>query len=254
MKIDTATAQGARPYQEDRFIAERVQVGKQSYYIFAIMDGHSGGGTAEYCREHLVSIFEKVMGSAPAFDGKVLTDVVKELAERTNQMFAGSVLSLVITENPFHTAFIAVLGDSIVAIKNKSGDMFIAPEHNVRSNLAERNAAISRGGVYVNGYIWSRGGKGLQMSRSLGDSLIGEIVSREPEIFEVELGEESIILVASDGLLDPAHLQEPAVIIQEVMRLIELGETAKQLVHTATEVEQTNDNVTVMIARCEPAA
>ena len=176
MRITHATAQGPRPYQEDRYCFFSI---RKPQTIIAVMDGHGGREVAEFCSCNLKKIFQDTRGKI----ADRLNEVIRKLAEATPRHYeVGSTISIVSATN--HWAHIAFLGDSPVIIRTAGGKIDISPEHNVRSNDAERLAAEKRGGVYDNGYICkSLGGYGLQLSRALGDCEMGSIISREPEIY-----------------------------------------------------------------------
>jgi len=143
------------------------------------------------------------------------------------------------------------LGDSPVIIRTDKGEYWHAPEHNVRSNPAEVIRIKAMGGTVYGGYAYPpRDGSftagGLQLSRTLGDSGHSAILSREPEIFEIPLGERSFVLVGTDGLFDPSHnSSEPA---SSIVALINKGASADDLVKYAIGVP-THDNVTAILVK-----
>ncbi len=133
----------------------------------------------------------------------------------------------------------------------KNGQYWHSPEHNVRSNPAEVKRINTVGGYVHNGYAFSGKGSfssgGLQLSRALGDRDFADILSREPEIFEVPLGVGSFVLVGTDGLFDPGHESSRA--SSDIIALVEKGATAGNLVHQATVAKPTGDNVTALLLR-----
>ena len=236
-QIDTShfSAIGKRYYQEDRYVLSTGNFG----WLLAIMDGHNGDKTAGYCHEHLLEIF---------FATYSLIDTIKTLNEQTKNFESGSTISVVHIPNDASVANVAVLGDSPIIIKIKDGSIFVSPEHNVRTNLLEREAAIKRGGIYEEGYIFDdRLHYGLQMSRALGDSFLDSILNREPEVYEVELGPESFVAVFSDGVIDPGH-KDSKTQIDRLIKLIENGANAQKLVDDALK-RKTKDNATAVIWR-----
>jgi serine/threonine protein phosphatase PrpC len=60
------------------------------------------------------------------------------------------------------------------------------------------------------------------MARALGDRLMGEVLSREPTVYTIEIGAQSVIVLASDGLLDPDHA-EVARLAEEMLGLRSRG-------------------------------
>ncbi len=245
---------GLRSYQEGRSVYIISPFG----YLLAIFDGHGGKEVAEIAAKNLLIIFNQE--SAPLREkGQVdydtlLQNVTAKLNLLTKDEYSGSTMSLVFipTDSEDHTAYIAVLGDSPVVISDYDGKTFLGPDHNVRSNLTERTAATKRGGVFSGGYICDpRTGEGLQMSRALGDSSLGEMIDHKPELKKVRLGRESIVLVASDGLFDPNHTSDPMTEATRFIEMIRNGSEAKDLVDDALS-RKTGDNVTAIVFRFNP--
>ena len=232
--ITHATARGPRPYQEDRLVT--LTNGERS--LLVVLDGHGGAEVAEHCVKRL-----KTLDMFPETESGML-GMVQILAAETSDMEAGSTLSMV-SVTP-EGAIVAVLGDSPVIIMAEDGTMRVSPEHNVRTNHAEREAAVSRGGRYSGGYIW-RGDSGLQMSRALGDAHLSGILSRVPEVYTVP--NPSWVLVLSDGVLDPAHAVASELIgdLQQLMETI--TEPKAQDVLDWAEARGLADNATVVLWR-----
>jgi serine/threonine protein phosphatase PrpC len=140
------------------------------------------------------------------------------------------------------------MGDSPILIKDKDGKINISPDHNIRTNDAERRAAEDRGGFCDGGYLFaSFDGMGLQMARALGDSHLNKVLSRLPDVYAVEINENSFVLVGTDGLFDPGHWNFK-VEADAVVKLIDEGADAAALVTRAVNIP-TGDNVTAILAR-----
>jgi serine/threonine protein phosphatase PrpC len=240
MPITVASAQGLRDYQEDRSFTYESELGT----VIAVFDGHGGERTAEWLGVNLPSILiEELAVNEPKL---ALEKTFKRADEATRQNHAGSTATVAFIPNDKLTAYIAVLGDSPVIAKFASGLRHVSPEHNVRTNLVEREAAEERGGIYAGGYI-CRGfsGPGLQMGRAFGDSNLGKIISKEPEVYDIPLGD--WLLVCSDGVTDPGH-GNMADAVAKIEALIEAGGDAKTLVDRATRIP-TGDNATAILWR-----
>lgn len=252
MPITVASAQGLRDYQEDRSFIYESDLG----IVIAVFDGHGGERTAEWLGVNLPSILiEELAVNEPKL---ALEKTFKRADEATHNDHAGSTATVVFIPNDVSSgrltsdqrtqtvAYIAVLGDSPVIAKFTSGLRHVSPEHNVRTNLVEREAAEERGGIYAGGYI-CRGfsGPGLQMGRAFGDSNLGKIISKEPEIYDIPLGD--WLLVCSDGVTDPGH-GNMADAVAKIEALIEAGADAKTLVDRATKIP-TGDNATAILWR-----
>jgi serine/threonine protein phosphatase PrpC len=240
-------AKGNRPYQEDRSFVNITNDG----LLLAVFDGHGGESTAEYCRLNLLKAFNAVADDPiyPTIPNKI-RGIFDFLNIETEKMTEGTTASIVFIPSTLDRAFVGVLGDSPVIIKNKDNEYWHSPEHNVRSNPKEVARVKAAGGVVFNGYAFAPGGgfssAGLQLSRTFGDAEFASILSRDPEIFEIELAKDSFVLVGSDGLFDPSHGSDDAA--SSIVQLVERGSDAKVLVQYALGIP-TQDNVTAILVR-----
>jgi|ERR1700674_1980570 len=235
MKITKATAQGRRSYQEDAYF---ILTTSEGTYL-AVLDGHGGNACAEYC----AAMLPIILHSKP-----ILRDALAELNEKARHMHSGSTVSIVFIPTSEDVVYTAVLGDSPIIIKRKDGSIWVSPEHNVRTNLAEADAAIERGGFVKSGYLFAKyTGQGLQMSRALGDAALDRVLSREPDVSAQPIGPGSYVLVATDGAVDPSHANEAAG-IAKIVNLLDAGGEAQNVVDRALAIH-TNDNVTALLVR-----
>jgi serine/threonine protein phosphatase PrpC len=216
----------------------------------AVFDGHGGADVSDFCIQNLVAAYEAVKEDPTLPNGQMkLGGIFEFLSTRTDEMEAGSTASIVALANNGTEALVGVLGDSPVYVKKADGTIWAAPCHNVRTNPREVDVAQARGGVVYDGYLFDGKGltaHGIQMSRALGDKDLANVLSREPEIFTVPIDVGSWILVASDGLIDPAHKESN--LEWAVIDMIEKGKSARDLVQYALAVP-TDDNVSVIIAK-----
>ncbi len=199
--VTTWQARGPRPHQEDRWVAERV--GEAAGWLLAVFDGHGGAVAADLCAEAAAAAFAP---PGPGGADQTLRDLVAGFEALTRGLASGTTASVAWVDEARGVATVAVVGDSPVLAVDRAGRAVRAPEHNARSNLGERAAALERGGSYEAGYLFHPGtGFGLQMARSLGDAGMGEVVSRIPDLITVTLGPGSVLVLATDGVLDPSH-------------------------------------------------
>ncbi len=246
-QVSFFSEKGGRPYQEDQLVAVKKEISDQeSGWLLAVMDGHRGSEVSGFCVKNLESLFIQSLAEKKKVDQDVLKETLELLNEGTRSMAAGSTISLVFISEATSAVFVAVLGDSPVIILDKNGALNISPDHNARSNPKEKDAAKRRGAYYTGGYIWA-GEYGLQMARSLGDCDMDKVLSRKPEIYKVNLGPGSLVLVASDGVFDPGHLKT-ANQIKRLVAKIKKNPTfdAKDLVNDAIS-RRTGDNATAIL-------
>lgn len=243
-----ASVQGTRERQEDRSFINSTEDG----LLIAVFDGHGGSEASDYCRQYLTVAFDTVGENS---DYYTILDKMRGLFlilnEYTKTMEAGTTASIVFIPSTLDRAYVGVLGDSPVIIRNSEGNVWKSPEHNVRSNPVEVAAAKARGAVILNGYMFGHKDKGLnppglQLTRGLGDVALDDVLIRTPEIFEHKLAKDSFVLVASDGLIDPSHGFNDAA--QRLVELISRGATAGNLIKHALDAK-TDDNATAVLVR-----
>lgn len=247
MVLTSAASKGSRTYQEDRHLTLNTEDG----LIMVVMDGHGDDQCAILLEKKFCDIWDSVF--SPEESPELLfRELFNKFDMLTSDMGCGSSMSVAFIpkantgkEDKVH---VAILGDSPVLVQKSDGTLHISPEHNVRTNIAERDAAIRRGGYYSNGYIcYGPEGHGLQMSRALGDYDLGKILSRVPEVYTVELGD--WVLVGSDGLISPGHDESAKQMLADIVRMVEEEDVnAKELVDYAVGVP-TGDNVSAILWR-----
>ncbi|MHB8764619.1 MAG: PP2C family serine/threonine-protein phosphatase [Deferrisomatales bacterium] len=247
--VTAHTAPGPRPHQEDRYAVARVSgPGGAEGWLLAVFDGHGGSTAADLCAGVTPRVFEL---RGPEDAEAALRRLVAGLDSLTRGMRSGTTVSAACVLESHGRAAVAVVGDSPVLAVARGGRTVVGPDHNARSNPAERAAAEARGGVYdPSGYLLNPAtGRGLQMARALGDAALGPVLSREPEVFSLDLGPGNVLVLATDGLLDPAH-GDTAGRAAELLALRRLGEgfTAQALVAWA-EAGGLWDNATAVVWR-----
>jgi len=248
MVLTGATNRGQRRYQEDRHLMISAEEG----LILVVMDGHGDAACSQLLEQKFCEVWDSVFSpdKSPDFLFKELFDKFDML---TSYMDCGSTMSVAFIpkantgkEDKVH---IAILGDSPIIVQQPDGTFHVSPEHNVRTNMAEREAATKRGGYYSsNGYIcYGPEGHGLQMSRAFGDRDLGKILCRQPEVYTVDLG--NWVLVGTDGLLSPGHDESGVQMLLDIVKMIEEQDSnAEELVNYAVGIP-TGDNVTAILWR-----
>jgi serine/threonine protein phosphatase PrpC len=243
-EMSQASEKGSRRYQEDRKVVYWVP---EEGYLLAVFDGHSGAECADYCAKRLIALYHEVRNGllVPNFES-IMMIIFRVLNKETQHMGSGCAASIAIIKEDGSEVVVGVLGDAPVLVRKGDGGLWLAPEHNVRSNPAEVEAAKARGGFVSGGYLFmTYSGGGLQMSRALGDTNLDRVLNREPEIFRIPLGTDGWVLVGSDGLFDPSHQNTPT---DNIVVKIEDGADAAKLVQNALDVP-TEDNVTAILVK-----
>jgi protein phosphatase 1L len=243
--LTIAEHKGRRPYQEDRHFHMSHALGT----AFGVFDGHGGEACSHFCAENYPATLAAELDSGkPPLEA--LQASFEKLNQRTQRMYPGTTASVVFIPLLADAAYVAVIGDSPVIIRAAGGSVWVAPEHNVRTNEAEAQAARARGGFVLYGYLYARQeGNGLQMARALGDYELDRVLSRVPDTASVPLDAGSWVLVATDGALDPSHANEAEGIVA-LTALVDGGAGAQAIVDRALAIP-THDNVTALLVRAK---
>jgi serine/threonine protein phosphatase PrpC len=244
MNITTATEKNNRPYQEDNFFVHEVN----STILLGVFDGHGGEDVSEFCALYSPQIFDKLKKEP---ESTILKRIIRKLNTLTSfpARVSGSTASLVFINSSHTIAHVAILGDSPVIIRDANNNIWIAPEHNVRSNPAEAKKAVTKyPGFIMQGYLgdsrkpWYGG---LQMSRALGDADFNSILNRNPEVFQIPINENSWILCGSDGIFDAGHIDSD-LLIHNMIELIDNPDTTADIIIQNTPKD---DNATAILVR-----
>lgn len=246
--ITSAVRKGRRPYQEDRHCYLSIRGRNLKGWLLAVMDGHREDYVAEFCRTEIPKIFRL---SEASQSEKVLEELVTELSRQTAHSGSGSTLSLALVIDRPRIVSVAVLGDSPVVVYDGK-KLHVSPDHNVRTNLAERAAAKKRGGRYDTrdgGYLYGlHYDLSLQMGRALGDSWMGPALSHTPDIYTIK--NPRWVLVASDGLFDDTHRDTERLLLQ-VKSLAIKKSSANDLMQWAERRGPIRDNATALVWQCQ---
>lgn len=256
-KVSQAQMLGPRAQQEDRILhLPFTNEVHGSGHLIGIMDGHGGAQAADLCVRAIPKIFNPCAESPEA----ELERLITALTDRTARIESGSTLSLALILERQRAVISATLGDSPLLVLDATRLICVGDIHNARSNPAERGAAIARGAVYkntVDGYYLFDGRDpsmtyGLQTSRGLGDCQLQRILSRTPAISRHSLGAKSVVVVASDGALDPT--QPYPAFFREAYTLVRMAGRrmhAREIVTSLAEREL-NDNASLVVWSAEP--
>jgi serine/threonine protein phosphatase PrpC len=224
----------------------------QEGFLMAVFDGHGGAQVSHLASERFPVLFVNEITEPGTTPREAFERSIAKLNLETQHFVPGSTLSAVFVPAKGDTATCAVIGDSPIVIKDAEGKTNVGPEHNVRTNKAEAEAAKKRGGFIYGGYLSaSYSGPGLQMARALGDSELSKVLSRTPDIYEVKLGKGSFVVVATDGAFDPGHYEFDKA-AEAVVELVDKGGDAAAIVDRAVKIP-TGDNVTAIVVRVDEA-
>jgi serine/threonine protein phosphatase PrpC len=251
--VTTAQEWGPRDRQEDRILHFPFHNKLRRGHLLAVMDGHGGEEAADHCKKAIPRLLDP---SASNLENE-LREMVKKLDSRTTLFESGTTLSVAMIDESNKTVTTVLLGDSPIIVVDKKGEIHISEEHNVRTNLEERIAVLTRGGAFDEdeGYVYDPAQEErneriqyAQFSRSLGDQAMRRIVSREPAINTYGLNSRSCVVVASDGLFDPYHEMDRAELARQIASRVKSNNNAAEIL-TWRMNEELKDNTSVVIWR-----
>ncbi|KAJ6354180.1 hypothetical protein OIU76_003095 [Salix suchowensis] len=189
-----------------------------SFSVFAIFDGHNGISAAIFAKEQLL---DNVLSAIPQdisteewlqalpralVAGFVKTDIEFQQGGETS----GTTVTFVIIDG--WTVTVASVGDSRCILDSQGGVVsLLTVDHRLEENVEERERVTASGGEV--GRLNVFGGNevgplrcwpgGLCLSRSIGDTDVGEYIVPIPHVKQVKLSNfGGRLIIASDGIWD----------------------------------------------------
>ncbi|WOL15998.1 putative protein phosphatase 2C 33 [Canna indica] len=236
-----------------------------SFSVFAVFDGHNGVSAAVFAKEHLL---EHVMSAIPQGVGReewlealpralvagfVKTDIDFQRRGETS----GTTATLVVVDR--WTVTVASVGDSRCILDAKDGVVsLLTVDHRLEENVEERERVTASGGEV--GRLNLFGGKevgplrcwpgGLCLSRSIGDTDVGEFIVPIPHVKQVKLSSAGgRLIIASDGIWDALSSELAA----EACRGLPAELSAKLVVKEALRTCGLKDDTTCLVVDIIPS-
>lgn len=242
--VTSATAQGLRDAQEDRLVALRLDGDRG--WILGVFDGHNGAAVAELAAQllpdafrHAIERHHEAKDAIEATIGALRTDA----ADR----YEGSSVSLAFIDEHDGRITVGVLGDSPVIFRDAAANCVIGPLHNTFLDPEDTQRAVERGAMLVGPYlVRSDTMSGVNLTRTIGDAEF-DFLGRTPETVDADLGPESFVLLASDGVFNQTA-PGPAALVDRTTTLVDAGLDAQAIVDDAL-AQGSDDNVTAVLWR-----
>ncbi|KAJ9185966.1 hypothetical protein P3X46_005533 [Hevea brasiliensis] len=189
-----------------------------SFSVFAIFDGHNGISAAIFAKENLL---DNVLSAIPQeisqeewlqalpralVAGFVKTDIEFQQKRETS----GTTVTFVVIDG--WTVTVASVGDSRCILDTQGGVVsLLTVDHRLEENAEERERVTASGGEVgrLNVFGGNQVGPlrcwpgGLCLSRSIGDTDVGEFIVPIPHVKQVKLSSAGgRLIIASDGIWD----------------------------------------------------
>ncbi|KAG9129797.1 hypothetical protein Leryth_016005 [Lithospermum erythrorhizon] len=235
-----------------------------SFSAFAIFDGHNGNSAAIFTKENLLN---NVLSAIPQGVGReewlqvlpralvagfVKTDIEFQQKGETS----GTTVTFVVIDG--WTVTVASVGDSRCILDTQAGVVsLLTVDHRLEENVEERERVTASGGEVgrLNVYGGSEVGPlrcwpgGLCLSRSIGDTDVGEFIVPIPHVKQVKLSNAGgRLIIASDGIWDAL----PSDIAAQSCRGLPAELAAKLVVKEALRSRGLKDDTTCLVVDIIP--
>ena len=224
---------------EDRFIIDFPGDGA----LLGVVNGYGGSEVADVCSDYTNELWRQSYEGQADIPGS-MRGLCHDLANITSdfQSQAATASFAYLPNLDSGLVYIAIVGDSPVIVKRSDGSILVHPGHNLSLNGSELTAAVARGGYDMNdGYIRIEPqGPGLPTGRAFGMGMLGPVISKEPDIFEAEIGD--FMLLGTIGVFGTRN-RDFQVQATGVLRRLEHG------VEHFNLTQHCEDNATAVLVR-----
>lgn len=197
--------QGRRMYMEDRHFVRGLISGDPSTAMYAVYDGHGGASASEYCTEavhrNIVNsgLLQKSTKRALRAAIRSTDEEYLRLANQKNKD-DGTTATVVYCNGNDVTC--ANVGDSRAILVLRNGDTIPLSVDHKPNRKDERERIEALGGSVTLWGVWRVEGV-LAVSRAIGDRMLKDYVTSEPEFIERTITkDDAYLIIATDGLWD----------------------------------------------------
>ncbi|KAK3418696.1 hypothetical protein EUGRSUZ_H03276 [Eucalyptus grandis] len=224
-----------------------------SFSVFAIFDGHNGISAAIFAKENLLA---NVLSAIP--QGVSRDDWLQALPRAlVAGETSGTTVTFVVIDG--WTITVASVGDSRCILDTQGGVVsLLTVDHRLEENVEERERVTASGGEV--GRLNVFGGNevgplrcwpgGLCLSRSIGDTDVGEFIVPIPHVKQVKISNAGgRLIIASDGIWDALSSDVAA----ESCRGLPAELAAKLVVKEALRSRGLKDDTTCLVVDIIPS-
>lgn len=209
-------------------------------HLLAIFDGHSGCQVSKYCAR---TFPEKI--AAKLQDGKPPADALRETCQEANEAAAadtpneGSTVGLALILGD--RVFFANVGDTRIVAGLPDGTVKRVSVDHKASDPDQVQEIIEKGGFVFKGRVNGF----LAITRSIGDANVGDAISYEPHVDEIDCASGLVFVIASDGVWDMLPDEEAIRITREA----ETCEDAVAKIRDEALEKGSKDNISVICVK-----
>ena len=200
--------QGRRPTMEDRHTIKQLSEG---LHFFGVYDGHGGTRAADFTRDNLHQNFSQAKNGTVRerlTHAPLKTD--KDFLEQCKDDESGTTAVVAVVDTYVNKLFVANVGDSRAILTRKGKVLLVTKDHKPETELERIKNA---GGHVYRGRVNDI----LAVSRAIGDRDLKEVgVIPDPDIYEKNIQEGDILVLACDGVWDVMNNEEVAIFVHEM--------------------------------------
>lgn len=239
---------GPRKAMEDRYVIKQNFLGHDSFFG-AVFDGHAGDQAAKLAARILPNeLKNRIEKNSPT---KVIEDALSESylttsAQIRRQTESGTTTTtLLIVKND---VYLANVGDSSAFMLAKNGKWtFLTQDHNTQDPREVKNLR-EKGGLVYRSYLWSKLGRGINLSRALGDREFADWILDDPDISHFEFEAEfTNIVLGTDGLWNFLEGEKAASILKREKNPQKSAEILVECAQDEMKTQGWGDNITVLV-------
>ncbi|OHT03491.1 protein phosphatase 2C [Tritrichomonas foetus] len=234
VRIGTSETIGVREAMEDFTVIKQDFMNSGTIFV-GLFDGHGGREASEYSGNNLPTILEKYKQEpVPKALENTFSEVHKNLQPWCPYVGTTACVALLTQQN----IVVANVGDTrCVMVKNNQVKQ-LTIDH--KPDIPEEKKFIEKHGGYVE---QERVNGMLAISRSLGDSAIGDAINCKPYIAQENINGSCIFIFACDGVWDVISNEDAANIVKsEIDPML----AARKLRDSAMDAGST-DNISVVV-------
>ncbi|GAB2287293.1 hypothetical protein Dimus_021674 [Dionaea muscipula] len=235
-----------------------------SFSVFAIFDGHNGMSAAVFAKENLLRNVLSVIPKSASREQwlQALPQALVAGFVKTDSDFqrrgetSGTTATFVVIDG--WTVTVASVGDSRCILDTRGGMVsLLTVDHRLEENEEERQRVTASGGeVGRQLYLGNEYGPlrcwpgGLCLSRSIGDTDVGEFIVPVPHVKQVKLSSAGgRLIIASDGIWDALSNDDAA----KTCRCLPADLAAKLVVKEALRCSGLQDDTTCLVVDIFPS-
>ena len=219
--------------------------------LYAVFDGHGGGGASEFCRDHFADALEDALGGKGATPAQPLaaleeaTDAayaaVDEAMKPTVPYAGTTAVTALITQNEAGERVLttANVGDARAVLIHKGKAIRLTVDHDCH-NADEVARIEALGGRIINGRVNGQ----VAPTRALGDHLQKKYLVPVPHRDQrVLTKDDTHLLLACDGVFE---VLEDQTVVDIIIKADSADAAAKAVVQASLDA-WTTDNISAMV-------